>query len=152
MRREEREITDLEEIIGIIQKGEICRLGISSDNLPYIVPMNYGYADGHLYFHSAMSGRKTELMRENNLVCFEIETDTQIIKGQRACDWGMKYRSVIGYGRISEVHDAAEKQRGLSIIMNHYHKRDAWSFPDDSLDKVMILKLKIGEMTGKQAV
>ncbi|MBN1687249.1 MAG: pyridoxamine 5'-phosphate oxidase family protein [Spirochaetales bacterium] len=152
MRRKDREIKNKDEIIGILQRGEICRLGFCHDNVPYIVPMNYGYAGGHLYFHSAKAGRKIELLHENNRVCFEVEVDTRVVQKEEACSWEMKYKSVIGLGRIHEVHDTMEKKQGLSVIMNHYLKKDEWSFVDESVDKVVILKLKIDEMTGKQTV
>ncbi len=152
MRRKDREIKDREAIIGIIQRGEICRLGFCSGNTPYIVPMNYGYSEGFLYFHSAKSGRKIELIQNSNRVCFEIETDTKIVQKDQACSWEMKYRSVIGLGTMYEVHDTIEKKQGLSVVMNHYLKKDTWSFSDESIDKIVILKLKIDEMTGKESV
>lgn len=152
MRRSEKEVTDRDEIIGIIQQGEICRLGFCNDGVPYIVPMNYGYSDGRLYFHSAKAGRKIELLEKNNRVCFEIEVDTKIVQDERACSWQMKYRSVIGYGKLFAVDDPPKIRTGLSVIMNHYLEKEDWSFADESVDKVVLLQLEIDEMTGKQSI
>jgi len=151
MRRTEREIKDSDEIIEILQKGEICRLGFSVANVPYIVPMNYGYSDGRLFFHSAKEGRKIDMLRENDRVCFEVEVDTRIVQKQQACRWEMKYRCVMGTGRICEIQDNDEKKEGLSVIMNHYLKKDSWTFIDESVDKIVVLKVDINEMTGKKA-
>jgi uncharacterized protein len=151
MRKKEREITDPKEMIDIIERGEICRLGFCAGDEPYIVPMNYGYSDGYLYFHSAKEGRKIDLVQKNNRVCFEIEVDVTVVPEEEACRWATKYKCVIGYGTISEVHDIADKKRGLTVLMNHYQQKDIWSYVDESANRVVILKLKIDEMSGKKA-
>ena len=130
MRRTEKEIQNKEEIIEVIEKGEICRLGLCKNNIPYIVPMNYGYSNGCLFFHSAKAGKKIDFIKNNNQVCFEIEVDTKIAKGTHACDWGMKFKSVIGFGKLKEVIDFSEKKKGLSTIMRQYSGNDEWSFPN----------------------
>jgi len=152
MRRTEKEIQNKEEIIEVLEKGQICRLGLCENNIPYIVPMNYGYSNGCLFFHSAKSGRKIEFIKNNNQVCFEIEVDTEITKGKRACDWGMKFKTVIGFGKLNEVIDFAEKKKGLSVIMRQYSGNDEWSFPNNSINKVLVLKMKIEHMTGKKSI
>ena len=69
MRRSDREIADKSEIIRIIEKCDVCRLALSQNNAPYIVPMSFGYeyADNKLtiYFHCAKEGRKLDIIREN---------------------------------------------------------------------------------------
>ena len=58
MRRRDREVTELNEIIHILDSGKVLHLGLVDQGKPYIVPMNYGYAfeDGKLvfYVHSAL--------------------------------------------------------------------------------------------------
>ena len=151
MRRKEKEITDTEQILGIIEKGEICRLGLCSNDVPYIVPLNYGYSDGHLYFHCAKAGRKLEIINSNNRACFEIDVDAEMTAGEHACSFGMTYKSVIGYGRIMTVDDVPGKRKGLSVIMEHYTGKAGWDFADSEIQKVLILKMKIEEMTGKKS-
>lgn len=68
MRRKDREISSREEIIKIIREEGICRLAIKDEPYPYIVPMNYGIEIGgeqiNLYFHSAIEGRKIDLIKK----------------------------------------------------------------------------------------
>jgi len=151
MQRKEREIHDKDELEDILKKGEICRLGLCSNNVPYIVPMNYGYSDGTIYFHSARNGKKIEMIRENNCACFEIEIATEVEKNDKACNWGMKYKSIVGHGEIEEVHGSSEKIRGLSALMKHYSGMETWTFPESNIDKVSVLKLRIDTMSGKQS-
>ena len=153
MRKKEREIAEIAEIESIISSADVCRLAIANDNIPYIVTMNFGYTGGenpHLYFHCAPEGRKLDMTRRNNYVCFELDTDHAIYKGEKGCDWGMQFSSVVGYGKIFIVDDAAEKKAGLDNIMNQYGGSGVYSYDEKVLARTTILRLDISEMTGKR--
>jgi nitroimidazol reductase NimA-like FMN-containing flavoprotein (pyridoxamine 5'-phosphate oxidase superfamily) len=66
MRRKNRELTDLSEIIEIMKNCDVCRLALNDDDFPYILPLNFGIAVNEdkitLYFHSALEGYKVGLM------------------------------------------------------------------------------------------
>ena len=96
MRRKDREISDLGEIESIIQRSDICRLAFCDRGKPYVVPLCFGYRQGALYFHSAREGRKLDMIRNNSLVCFEMDIDQELIRSIDRCS--MRYRSVIGSG------------------------------------------------------
>ena len=151
MRRSEKEIREKDELEDVLKHGIICRLGLCDNNVPYIVPMNYGYSDGSIYFHSAHSGKKIDLMRKNPNACFEIEVGTELMKSDEACSWGMKYRSIIGHGTIEEIKDLDEKVKGLSLLMKHYSGKAHWNFSEKQIEKVLVLKLTISTMSGKRS-
>lgn len=44
MRRKDREVTDLSEIIEIMKNCDVCRLALNDDGFPYILPLNFGMA------------------------------------------------------------------------------------------------------------
>ena len=96
MRRKDREITDRNEIELIIEKSTVCRLAMADDSGPYIVPLCFGFRNNTLYFHSAAEGKKLGFLRKNPRVCFELDCDTEVRTGGKACDFSMRYRSVIG--------------------------------------------------------
>jgi uncharacterized protein len=153
MRKKEREITVMSEIESIIKAADVCRIAIANDNTPYIVTMNFGYNGGDnpcLYFHCANEGRKLDMIRQNNYVCFEMDTDHAIYKGEKGCDWGMKFSSVVGYGKIFRVEGVAEKINGLGLIMDHYGGSGRYSFDEQVLARTAVLRLDISEMTGKR--
>ena len=150
MRRKEKEITDAQEIESIIRKSQVCRLALVDDGRPYIVPLCFGYRNNTLYFHSAIEGRKIEILKRNPQVCFEFDIDTQIHAGETACDWGMNYRSVIGSGTASFIDDAAEKQEALDIIMRQYAD-GVFGYSDNTLKKTRVIKVEISSMTGKKS-
>jgi nitroimidazol reductase NimA-like FMN-containing flavoprotein (pyridoxamine 5'-phosphate oxidase superfamily) len=65
-----------------------------------------------LYFHSANEGRKIECIESNPNVCFTIAISDPFVTGEKACNYGMKYRSVVGYGNIRIVEDTNERITG----------------------------------------
>jgi nitroimidazol reductase NimA-like FMN-containing flavoprotein (pyridoxamine 5'-phosphate oxidase superfamily) len=150
MRRKDKEINNVSAIRDIIRNALICRLALSDDNSPYVVPLCFGYRDNTLYFHSSPEGRKIEILEKNSNVCFEFDIDHEVVQGEKACKWSMKYRSVIGFGKASFVEDLEEKRKGLDAIMEHYSGR-SFDYPEPALKATTIIKVEIESMTGKQS-
>lgn len=151
MRKVNQEITDISTIREILKSSEICRIGMTDNGLPYVLPFNYGYYNNHIYIHCAPVGKKIDLLRENPTVCFEIEQKAHIIKNVKACKWATTYRSIVGYGHIEILTDFSQKKRGLEIIMAHHGEPGLIDFEPKQIDSVLILKLKIDSLTAKQS-
>jgi uncharacterized protein len=150
MIRKEKEITDISEIEAIIDKAIVCRIALSDNDAPYIVPVCFGYRDRTLYFHCANSGKKLDIIRHNQNICFEMETDVAIKKDGAPCNWGMRYRSVIGFGKASIIDSLPEKTAALSIIMRHY-SNDNHSFPEETMAKTTLVRIAVDRLTGKRS-
>ena len=152
MRRKDKELTGKPDIEGVLKKAFVCHLGLSDGDQPYVVPMNYGYEDGHIYLHGASEGRKIDILKKNNKVCFEMELfDTELIKGNDdPCDWGTSYRSVIGFGTAKLLQAPEEKSKALGIILKPHDSR-SFTFPEAMLQKTAVIDITITEMTGKTA-
>ena len=151
MRKINQEITDSKQINDILEQSDICRLSFIDQGIPYIVPMNYGYQDNCLYLHSAPTGKKIELAKDNDSVCFEIEQYSGISKHEIACKWSTIYRSIIGYGKIEIITDLKKKEEGLKILMAHNGAPELVDFDQKQIDAVVILKLQITSLTAKQS-
>jgi len=151
MRREKQEIIDKAVLEQILGGAEICRLSMLDGELPYIVPVNYGYRDGHIYIHSAPEGKKIDLLTQNKQVCFEVEDTVEIVKGKEACDWTTRYRSVVGYGTVEILSDDKSKQEGLEAIMAQHGAPELVTFNVLNLKRMVILKLSITSFSGKQS-
>jgi nitroimidazol reductase NimA-like FMN-containing flavoprotein (pyridoxamine 5'-phosphate oxidase superfamily) len=151
MRKINQEITDKTIIENILKTATICRLGLIDQSKPYIVPVNYGYQDGFIYIHSAPEGKKIELLNLNNKVCFEIESTAKTIKNEIPCKWAEKYQSIIGYGTIEFIDDYESKIKALEIIMHQHGAEGIQKFEKKQVEFVVILKLKIEELTAKQS-
>ncbi len=150
MRLKQHEITDKSIIEDILSKSEVCRIAMMDGDRPYIVPLNYGYYDNAIYIHSAPLGKKIDLLKLNNKVCFEIEYSSEVLKKGEPCEWSSKYRSVIGYGTIEIITDFEQKKKGLDKIMAQYGKTGDNVYKDKHVKYIVILKLNIEEITGKQ--
>jgi nitroimidazol reductase NimA-like FMN-containing flavoprotein (pyridoxamine 5'-phosphate oxidase superfamily) len=150
MRRKEREIKDQEVILKILSQSSICRLAFNDEPYPYIVPLNFGYQNGALYFHCALEGRKLNLIKNNNHVGFEIEYDSEVVKGKVACQYTTRYRSIIGTGNMEIIDDDEGKRMGLDVLMYQHGKTDNEYIPG-ALKKTLVLKLNIVSISAKQA-
>ncbi|MDD4240686.1 MAG: pyridoxamine 5'-phosphate oxidase family protein [Smithellaceae bacterium] len=151
MRRSEKEITDPREIDAILQRAPVCRIALAAENSPYVVPVNFAATSKHLYFHSAKSGLKVDMLRKNPFICFEVDLPGGVVKGKTACAWGMAYQSVIGFGRAFFVEDRAEKEEALIRLMKKYAPGEPLDFPADALDRVCVIGVRIEKVTGKRS-
>ncbi len=151
MRKANQEITDKSILEEILIHSRICRIGMMDNGLPYILPFNYGYRDNRIYIHSASAGKKIDLLKNNPTVCFEVELKADIVKSDKACKWATAYRSIVGYGNIEILDDLAQKQQALEIIMTHNGAPGLTEFEPKQVDAVLVLKLTIDTLTGKQS-
>lgn len=118
------------------------------EGVPYIVPLGFGYNDKNLFFHSGKEGKKLDILRENNNVCFEIDVDVEPLRRDEPCNWGMRYKSVIGSGRAYFIHSPDEKKRALDTIMRQYTE-GSFTYPKEKVASALIIKVEIESMTGK---
>ena len=148
MRKSEYEITDRAEIDAILNRAPVCRLGLSAGDRPYVVPLAFGYDGDSLYFHSSPRGMKMEMIRRNPRVCFEVDTDIEVVASGDPCRWHIRYTSVIGFGTASIVEDAQEKTRALEAIKDHYSAEpvDYGAIP---LEAVAVIRVDIESVTGR---
>ena len=151
MRRLDKEITEQLVLNEILNDSRVVRIGFAIDNIPHIVPVNFGYQNNKLYIHSAADGQKIELILKNNYVCFEMELYDEIVEARKSCNWTTKYRSIIGWGNIRIVKDNRDKSMGLDIIMAKYGRNENNDYSEAMLNKTVLLVLDIEKYTGKQS-
>jgi len=153
MTKRERQVTDREEILKILDKCKILHLGLVDGDEPYVVPMNYGYVmEGEqltLYMHGATKGYKLDLMRKNPKVFFEMECDVQGFEGEIACQYGTVYQSIMGRGRAEIVEDVERKKEMLTLFMKSQTGRD-FTFTDIMVSAVTLVKIDVSEYTAKR--
>jgi len=148
MRREDREITDKKVMLDIISRAQVCYLGMSKDNMPYVIPINFGYYENTIYFHCALEGEKIDVLKNNPHVCMVFNVDNKLINNIVQDDWTMYYKSVIAYGKVEFIMDIAERQNAINIMFHHYGGKD-YPLPEPVLAKTMFMKVEINSMMGK---
>ena len=151
MRRKDKEIKDKDQIEQIVQDARVCHLALADNGQPYVVPLNFGYRDNTVYFHSARQGRKIDMLTANPRVCLEFSTVLELVRGETNCEWGQRFKSVIAFGDARLVEDETEKREALDIIMAHYGGQGG-DYPDKQLKITAVVEVKLTEMTGKGSV
>ena len=150
--KRELQITDLAEIRRILDKASVLRLGLAVNNEPYVVPMNYGYIlEGEkltLYLHSAMRGKKLDMLRTNPRVFFELDCDLIPFEGKKPCTYGLSYSSVMGRDEAVLVEDVAEKMEAMTVLMKTQTGKD-FSFNEKLVGMVAVIRIDVAEYTAK---
>ena len=151
MRRDEKKIANRSEIDNIIDKSDVCRIAFANDNIPYVIPVSFGYDGKSIFVHTAKTGRKIEFIEKNNFVCFEFDIDVKTIEDKTIpCKWTAAYKSVIGYGKMIELTEYEEQENAINQIMLHYSSKN-WDFDERMLNSVKLWKIEIDEISGKQS-
>ena len=152
MTKRERQITDEQQIRCILDTAKILHLGLAVDNEPYVVPMNYGYTmeNGNLilYLHSAVRGKKLDMIRANPKVFFEMDCDLIPFESEKPCQYGLSYSSVMGRGTAVIVEDVEEKMKAMSLLMKTQTQKD-FSFNEQLVSIVSVIRIDVAEYTAK---
>ena len=152
MTRRERQVTDETKIRHILDTAKVLRLGLAVNNEPYVVPMNYGYVMENgtltLYLHSALRGKKLDMIRANPNVFVEMDCDHIPFEGDVACKYGLSYSSIMGRGKAYILEDVAEKQMALSLLMKTQTDLN-FSFAEKMASVVAIIRIDVQEFTAK---
>lgn len=153
MRRAKAEIKDRDALLDVFKCGKVCRLGmIDEEGYPYIVPLNYVYeVDGDkivLYFHSALEGKKMDILKANDKVGFEIDCDHELVYMPEKQNCTYRYRSLMGRGRIAFIDDEDEKVSVLKTMMRQYHGKDL-PFNLEAVKITAVYKMEVESFTGK---
>ena len=150
--KREARVTDPEQIRHILDTAKVLHLGLAVDNEPYVIPMNYGYCleDGRLvlYLHSAVKGKKLDMMKANSSVFFSIDCDRMPFEGRVPCQYGLVYSSIMGRGTATIVEDVEEKKQAMTLLMKTQTGKD-FTFEDRLVSIVAVIRIDVEEYTAK---
>ena len=151
--KREQRITDQNQILSLLDAGKVLHLGLCVDNEPYVIPMNYGYTmeDEKLvvYLHSAVRGRKLDMIRANPKVYFEFATELQPFAGKLPCQYGLAYSAVMGKGTARIVEDVEQKKQAMTILMKTQTGKD-FTFNEELVSIVAVIRIDVEEYTAKR--
>lgn len=137
------------EMITVISNNVIGRLGCHANGKTYVVPISYAY-DGDNIYARTFEGMKLMMMRKNPEVCFQVDNMKDM------ADW----ESVIIWGTFEELTDAAERTKGLKILVSRIlpgissetvKLTPEWPFPTNDLTRIdgIVFRINIKEMSGR---
>ena len=124
----------------ILAEKRVGRLGCIVEGGPYIVPINYYFADDFIYSHS-LPGLKISALRDNPRACLQVD--------DIASD--LNWRSVLVFGTFQEVRGASEKGAILNKLLENCPTLtpvESAIAIDGGPPAVIVYRLKIDKITG----
>lgn len=135
-----------------MQKATAGTLALLGDNdYPYAVPISYVYADGRLYFHSALSGHKVDAIRKRDKASFCVIEQDEVHPEK----YTTFFRSVIAFGRIHIIEDETEKLETARMLVNRYNPNQEEALQkelENGLSRMLMIRFDIEHLTGKEAI
>lgn len=151
MRRIKQKLSDAEceDILANRTSGTLALAG--DDGYPYAVPLSYVYADGKIYFHSALTGHKLDAIQRCDKASFCVISEDNVLPEK----FTTVFVSVIAFGRIRVIADDAEKRRTITLLSDKYSPNmevEREKEIDGSFNNMCMLELTIEHMTGKEGI
>jgi len=143
-------IESRDEMEKMLKEEEIGYLGVSLDGKPYVVPLNYSYGNGKIFFHCSFKGKKLDYLRENPLVCFTVARQPGRVRehaGGNPCH--VDSDSVICYGKARVMEDVDEREVALNLF-NRRFRPEAADVPRERVQSCCVVEVAVHEMTGRR--
>ena len=136
----------------VLARGSSGVLAVAGDDgYPYAVPLSYVYAGGRLYFHCAASGHKLDAVRRCPKASFCVIDQDRVVPEE----YTTYFRSVIVFGQVRELTDAADKRAAVLQLSRKYVPNASDSAHSAEADRfwasLCMLELVPEQITGKQA-
>jgi len=127
----------------------VGRIGCSAKGKTYVVPITYIY-DGKTISAATKVGMKTDLMRINPNVCFEVDRIHNMANWQSVIAWG-KYEELKGKAAEDVLRSIANRIHPISTSETSVprHGLERPHEPVSPKFEVVVFQIKIKEATGK---
>jgi nitroimidazol reductase NimA-like FMN-containing flavoprotein (pyridoxamine 5'-phosphate oxidase superfamily) len=138
-----------DEMERLLQEEEVGYLGLSLGEKPYVVPLNYHYLEGRIWFHCGFRGKKLDILKTNPQVCFTVARQTGRVREHAGDPCHVDGDSVICYGRAKVVEDMGEREIALNSF-NCSFRPGAADVPLERVKNCCVVEITISEMTGRR--
>ena len=138
----------------LLERTPVGRLAVATEDGPYVIPVNYLFFEGNIYFHSGQAGRKMEALQADSRVCFLVDDVGPQVVWEQGCGISQIYESVICFGKAEFVEEPVEKRRILEAMVRKFVPSDQ-PFPplkDQNIAKTAVIRIVIESMSGKTNV
>lgn len=134
----------------VLDDAQVGFLGLHDADGPYVLPVSFAYDEGVVHLHGG-PGKKAAALASDTRACLAVGDDPQLILADDPCSDNFRYRTVLIYGNVREVTDAATKERGLRAIIAKYHpEKAAAPLRPETLAKTLVYRMEIRAMTYRQ--
>ena len=157
MRRHDREVTDKDWIIALLNRAGFGVLATCKDGQPFTVARNFAYdPEKHaVYFHGARKGRTFENAEAGSLSNLNVSEMGDWLLSDRAMNFGVKFKGVVVFGKLSIVDDNEEAKRALQLLMDKHFPElrpdvDYEATTDIDLKITAVIRMDIDSWSGKE--
>ncbi|HWQ50633.1 MAG TPA: pyridoxamine 5'-phosphate oxidase family protein [Terriglobales bacterium] len=151
MRRKAQLLPEAESIAMLTEATSGVLAVLGDDDYAYAVPLSHVYHDGKIYFHCAKAGHKLDAVMRHSKASFCVVGKDQVVPEK----YTTFFRSVIAFGRVRVLEDAAEKRAALEVLAARFspdHEEGRKKEIDMLIGNVALLEFTVGHMTGKEAI
>ena len=132
------------EIIDLLERQVIGRLGCYADDETYVVPVNYVYRNDAIYAHTG-SGKKLDMMRKNPKVCFQVDEISDTFRWKSVIVWGI-FQELTGEERQQAMQGIIQR---IMPLADSGAQRSSHAIPDDQQTHIVVFKIPVIEGTGR---
>lgn len=133
----------------LLQKEKIGYLGLSLDEKPYVVPLNYHYSEGRIWFHCSFKGKKLDYLKRNPQVCFTVAHQTGQVREHAGDPCHVDSDSVICYGQARMIENLGGRSEALNAF-NRRYRPNVPDVPEERIRSCAVVEIRISEMTGRR--
>ena len=149
--RRKRQLLPTEESVSILEKMTSGTLALHGDDgYPYAVPVSYVYADGKIYFHTAVKGHKVDAIQTNGKVSFCVVEQDDV----KPAEFTTYFRSVIVFGKARILEDENEKLSALRLLADKYSHGEAGMEAEiaKGFNHLLMVEITVEHLTGKESI
>lgn len=143
--------TEMHDFLDTAQVGRFST--IDAAGFPYTIAVNFVYFNNIIYIHGKGKGQKISNLLANNKAGFEIDElygffDKNL---EMPCDIYASYRSVVVKGNAFLVNDLDTKREVLAKFVDKYlPNMTNKAMPDEVIEITAVIKIDVGEISGKK--
>lgn len=137
------------ECAALLQRVRVGRLACAREGQPYVVPVHFSFdPERRCVYSFSTVGQKIRWMRENPLVCLEVEEISD----------KDHWQTVLAFGRYEELDDAPDGADARQRAQERFEARKEWWLPaaaklssGEERPAVVLYRLRIDRLTGRRA-
>ncbi len=158
VRRKDRALADEEWMDRMLAISALGHVAISHAGQP-LLHSNYFWFDGErVYWHTAQVGKLRAILEQGvTRACFTVTEFGRVLPAGTPFDFSTEYASVVCYGTVRVVADAAEKTYALEGVMAKYAPHlvagvDYEPMPESDIAITSVYRFDIETRVGKHNV
>lgn len=118
-RHPERGRFEQEQIYAALDAAWVCHLGIATDDGPVVIPTSYARIGDTLLVHGSPASRLLRSSATGIPICVTVTHIDGLVLARSTYHHSVNYRSVVVFGRATEITDPQAKAEALAAFVEH---------------------------------